>query len=117
MEYSLASAVGAACSAPPPPPLTSGMPAIHPGELFQFHPRASNPELWRTTVPLVVRIKCGRHKGLVATWTSIHWLIVLYAASGRCAFGMREIADEAGVGRNELAGPKGHIQRLVDLEL
>lgn len=88
-----------------------------PDELFQFHPRASNPELWRTTVPLVVRLSCGRHKGLIATWTAIHWLIVLYAASGRCAFGMREIAQEAGVGRNELAGPKGYIQRLVDLGL
>jgi len=88
-----------------------------PNELFQFHPRASNPELWRTTLPLVVRLSCGRHKGLIATWTAIHWLIVLYAASGRCAFGMREIAQEAGVGRNELAGPKGYIQRLVDLGL
>jgi len=92
-------------------------PAVDGGELFQFHPRASNPELWRTTVPLVVRMRCGRHKGLIATWTAIHWLIVLYAASGRCAFGMREIAQEAGVGRNELAGPTGYIQRLVGLGL
>lgn len=86
-------------------------------ELFHFHPRSTNPELWRTTVPLVVRERCKRHKGLVATWTAIHWLIVLHAASGRAHFGMREIAEEAGVGRNELAGPTGHIQRLVDLGL
>lgn len=121
MEYPLPAPAGAMRGAPPPPPLkqgaSSGAPAAHPGELFHFHPRASNPELWRTTVPLVVRLRCGRHKGLVATWTAIHWLIVLYAASGRCAFGMREIAQEAGVGRNELAGSTGHIQRLVDLGL
>lgn len=121
MEYPLPAPTGAMRGAPPPPPLkqgaSSGVPTAHPGELFHFHPRASNPELWRTTVPLVVRLRCGRHKGLVATWTAIHWLIVLYAASGRCAFGMREIAQEAGVGRNELAGSKGLIQRLVDLGL
>ncbi|NNJ13301.1 hypothetical protein EKD04_023535 [Chloroflexales bacterium ZM16-3] len=86
-------------------------------ELFHFHPRSTNPELWRTTVPLVVRVRCQRHKGLIATWTAIHWLIVLHAASGRAHFGMREIAEEAGVGRNELAGPGGHIQRLVNLGL
>jgi hypothetical protein len=86
-------------------------------ELFHFHPRSTNPELWRTTVPLIVRGRCRRHKGLIATWTAIHWLIVLHAASGRAHFGMREIAEEAGVGRNELAGPSGHIQRLVDLGL
>lgn len=88
-----------------------------PDELFHFHPRSTNPELWRTTVPLVVRARCKRHKGLIATWTAIHWLIVLHAASGRAHFGMREIAEEAGVGRNELAGPTGYIQRLVDLGL
>ena len=94
----------------------------HPGsiareEVFHFHPRATNPELWRTTIPLVVRVRCGRHKGLIATWIAIHWLIVLHAAGGRRAFGMREIAQEAGVGRNELAGPRGYIQRLVALGL
>lgn len=88
-----------------------------PADVFHFHPRATNPELWRTTVPLVVRERCKRHKGLIATWTAVHWLIVLHAASGRAHFGMREIAEEAGVGRNELAGPTGHIQRLVDLGL
>lgn len=88
-----------------------------PADAFHFHPRATNPELWRTTVPLVVRERCKRHKGLIATWTAIHWLIVLHAASGRAHFGMREIAEEAGVGRNELAGPTGHVQRLVDLGL
>jgi hypothetical protein len=92
--------------------------ASRPGDdLFHFHPRSTNPELWRTTVPLIVRERCGRHKGLIATWIAIHWLIVLHAASGRAHFGMREIAEEAGVGRNELAGPAGHIQRLVSLGL
>ena len=94
---------------------TPSMPHVH--DLFHFHPRATNPEIWRTTVPLVVRERCKRHKGLIATWTAIHWLIVLHAASGRAHFGMREIAEEAGVGRNELAGPTGHVQRLVDLGL
>lgn len=100
----------------PPSPERPG-PKFQPVDLFHFHPRATNPELWRTTLPLVVRERCKRHKGLIATWTAIHWLIVLHAASGRAHFGMREIAEEAGVGRNELAGPKGHIQRLVNLGL
>jgi len=82
-----------------------------------FHPRASNPELWRTSLPLAVRVRCGRHKGLIATWVAIHWLIVLHAASGRRAFGVRDIADEARVGRNELTGPTGYLQRLVALDL
>lgn len=86
-------------------------------DLFRFHPHVTNPELWRTTVPLVVRKRCEHHKGLIATWTAIHWLIVLHAASGRCDFGVRDIAAEAGVGRNELTGPTGHIQRLIELGL
>jgi hypothetical protein len=96
-------------STTPPPALSN--------DLFHFHPGTTNPELWRTTVPLVVRERCKRHKGLIATWTAIHWLIVLHAASGRTHFGMREIAEEAGVGRNELAGATGYIQRLVALGL
>lgn len=101
--------------APAKPPAARSSRAARPDERFHFHPQATNPELWRTTVPLVVRERCGRHKGLIATWTAIHWLIVLYAASGRCAFGVREIAQEAGVGRNELTGPTGYIQHLVGL--
>lgn len=84
---------------------------------LHLHPHMSNPQLWHTSLPLIVRHRCKRHKGLVATWFAIHWLIVLHAASGRRAFGMREIAEEAGVGRNELAGSTGYIQRLVDLGL
>jgi hypothetical protein len=85
--------------------------------VFHFCTTNVNPELWRTTVPLIVRVRCQRHKGLIATWTAIHWLIVLNAASGRQAFGVREIAEEAGVGRNQLTGPEGFIQRLVGLGL
>lgn len=92
-------------------------PSTNVDDCFSFHPRASNPELWRSSVPLIVRIRCARHKGLILTWLAIHWLIVAHAASGLRAFGMREIAQEAGVGRNELAGPNGHIQRLVALGL
>ena len=88
-----------------------------PDELFRFHPQASNPELWRTSVPLIVRERCRHHKGLIATWTAIHWLTVLYTGNGQRAFGVREIAQEARVGRNELTGSSGHIQRLVDLGL
>jgi hypothetical protein len=84
---------------------------------FHFHPRATNPELWRTTLPLVVYERCAGHKGLIATWMAIHWLIVLHAAAGRRDFGVREIAGRACVGRNELTGPTGYIQRLVDLRL
>ncbi len=86
-------------------------------DIFHFHPRTTNPELWRTSLPLVVYERCDGHKGLLATWMAIHWLIVLHAASGRRAFGMREIASRARVGRNELAGRRGYIQRLVDLGL
>jgi hypothetical protein len=85
--------------------------------VFHFCTTNVNPELWRTTVPLIVRVRCQRHKGLIATWTAIHWLIVLYAANGHSAFGVREIAEEAGVGRNQLTGPNGFIQRLVGLGL
>ncbi|MFV9506131.1 MAG: hypothetical protein AB4911_16390, partial [Oscillochloridaceae bacterium umkhey_bin13] len=88
-----------------------------PNDHFHFHPRASNPELWRPSLPLIVRLRTDNHKGLVATWMAIHWLIVLYASSGRTAFGMREIAAHASVGRNELAGKQGYIQRLVELGL
>lgn len=83
-------------------------------DLFAFCARHANPELWRTTIPLAVRVRCDGHKGLIATWTAIHWLIVLWSANGRQDFGVREIAAEAGVGRNELTGPTGYIQRLVD---
>ncbi|MFP4440925.1 MAG: hypothetical protein ACLFVO_27130, partial [Chloroflexaceae bacterium] len=83
-------------------------------DLFAFCARHANPELWRTTIPLAVRVRCQGHKGLIATWTAIHWLIVLWSANGRQDFGVREIAAEAGVGRNELTGPTGYIQRLVD---
>lgn len=86
-------------------------------EVFRFHPRTTNPELWRTTMPLVVYERCAGHKGMIASWMAIHWLIILHAASGRRAFGMREIAARAHVGRNELAGSCGYIQRLVDLDL
>lgn len=86
-------------------------------DAFHFHPRASNPELWRTSLPLIVSIRCDSHKGLVATWMAIHWLIVLHASNGRSSFGLREIAKQANVGRNELAGTHGYIQRLVQLDL
>ena len=86
-------------------------------ELVAFCVRNANPELWRTTIPLVVRLRCHGHKGLIATWTAIHWLMVLWSATGRRDFGVREIAAEARVGRNELTGPTGYIQRLVDLGL
>ncbi|NTU78603.1 MAG: hypothetical protein HGA45_04235 [Chloroflexales bacterium] len=38
----------------------------------------------------------------MSTWRAIHWLIVLHSRSGRADFGVREIAEEADVGRNEL---------------
>lgn len=97
-----------------PPPTAS---ASSSNERFEFHPRATNPELWRTTLPLVVYERCDGHKGLIATWIAIHWLIVLHAARGRRDFGVREIALRARVGRNELTGKHGYIQRLVDLGL
>lgn len=102
--------------APHPATSAGGSPAPA-DDRFQFHPRVTNPELWRTTLPLVVYERCGGHKGLIATWMAIHWLIVLHAAQGRRDFGVREIAARACVGRNELTGPRGYIQRLVDLGL
>jgi len=86
-------------------------------DIFSFHPRVTNPELWRTTQPLVVYERCQGHKGLIATWMAIHWLIVLHAANGRCDFGVREIAARACVSRNEVSGPQGYVQRLVQLGL
>ena len=106
-------------SARPPLP-GAGEPTLRPiaqDAVFRFCTTNVNPELWRTSVPLIVRARCQRHKGLIATWTAIHWLIVLYAANGRQAFGVREIAEEAGVGRNQLTGPNGFIQRLAGLGL
>jgi hypothetical protein len=54
---------------------------------------------------------------MINTWLAIHWLSILYSTRESHAFGLREIAQEAGVGRNELSGAKGYIQRLVDLRL
>lgn len=109
----------------PPPPLSSGG-----DDRFHFSPGNANPELWATTTPLVVVHRCKRHKGLIATWRAIHWLIVLHSRSGRADFGVREIAEEADVGRNELCDThdattgqlvkKGYIsflseERLIDI--
>ncbi|NCC35309.1 MAG: hypothetical protein EOM24_25350, partial [Chloroflexia bacterium] len=104
---------------PPPdlaPPHLGLDPRSEP-EFIGFDPHVLNPELWRTTQPLIVRWLCQNHKGMIATWTAIHWLIVFYAGKGRCALGVRQIAEQASVGRNELTGPTGYLQRLVDLGL
>jgi hypothetical protein len=87
---------------------------------FYYCIKHSNPELWRTSVPRIVRHLCrGQRgeKGLVLTWMAIHYLIVLWSAEGRSDFGVRDIAEEAGVGRNQLTGPEGYIQQLVNLGL
>lgn len=34
-------------------------------ELFRFCVRNANPELWRTTIPLIVRRRCQYHSGLI----------------------------------------------------
>jgi hypothetical protein len=89
-------------------------------ERFYYCIKHSNPELWRTSVPRIVRHLCrGQRgeKGLVLTWMAIHYLIVLWSAEGRSDFGVRDIAEEAGVGRNQLTGPDGYIQQLVTLGL
>lgn len=106
----------------PPPPLPAGG-----DDRFHFSPGNANPELWATTIPLVVVHRCRRHKGLIATWRAIHWLIVLHSRSGRADFGVREIAEEADVGRNELCDThdkatgevvkKGYISILCDARL
>lgn len=106
----------------PPPPLPAGS-----DDRFHFSPGNANPELWATTTPLVVVHRCRRHKGLIATWRAIHWLIVLHSRSGRADFGVREIAEEADVGRNELCDShdkatgevvkKGYISVLCDAGL
>jgi hypothetical protein len=106
----------------PPPPLPAGS-----DDRFHFSPGNANPELWATTTPLIVVLRCRRHKGLIATWRAIHWLIVLHSRSGRADFGVREIAEEADVGRNELCDThdkstgkvikKGYISILCDAGL
>lgn len=106
----------------PPSPLPAGG-----DDRFHFSPGNANPELWATTTPLVVVHRCKRHKGLIATWRAIHWLIVLHSRSGRADFGVREIAEEADVGRNELCDThdaatgqivkKGYISILSDAGL
>lgn len=106
---------------PAPPPSAGG------DDRFHFSPGTANPELWATTTPLVVVHRCRRHKGLIATWRAIHWLIVLHSRSGRADFGVREIAEEADVGRNELCDThdtasgevvkKGYISLLCDARL
>ena len=90
---------------------------VRDDDVFRFCTTNVNPELWRISLPLIVRERCQRDRGLIATWMAIHWLIVLNAANGRSAFGVREIAEQAGVGRNLLTGPNGCIQRLVGLGL
>lgn len=80
-------------------------------DLFVFCQRNMNPEAWRPTVPIAVIDGCKGRPQLLAVWLTIKWLIVLYANEGRRGFGVREIADQAGVSRSRVMG---YVEELIE---
>lgn len=97
-----------------------------PNETIEYLYSNVNPEVWRPTTPRYVKRVCRQiaterrlnYAALLGTWEAIKDLIVFKGTAHlHGAIGLREIAHEAGVSVNTLAGPKGYIQVLAEAGL
>jgi hypothetical protein len=86
-------------------------------EVARFVKKHYRPAVWRSQIPLIVKVLCKGHPERLAVWLSISWLLEFYAGEGKDGFGTREIASDSGIGRNQITRYVRELDELGLLEI